>query len=294
MLNRLGIKRNLAEPYPYYWQGKGLAKMLCLITVASFIFSYAFQPFVIYIPEHKMDFIWICAIHAMVPFIVGYAFFPIINRLGVEEKKWTVGKEFGVVTVFLFLVGIGSFLVRDIIYDNPRNWSFRYLYEEIRNTFFVGILLALVLVPLHFNRLRRKYEYSAALVDTGAAKDTKSVVAPKDNLIFIKTQVKNDDFHLAVNHILFVKAAGNYVEIFMESGERNEPLLKRISIKDLEVQLAAFGYIVRTHRAYLVNRHRITGVKGNAQGYRLAFDGIAEAVPVSRSMIAVFNAAMKG
>ena len=293
MMNLVSIKRYLAEPYPYYWRGRGLPRMLFLIMVASFVFNYAFQPFVIYVPEHKMDFVWICVIHALVPVVVGYVFFSVVNLLGADEKNWTVGSELFVLTAFLFLVGIGSFLVRDIIYDNPRNWSLRYLYEEIRNTFLVGILLALVFVPLHFNRLRRKYEHGAASVETVVNTNPKVLEVSESNLVFIKTQVRNDDFHLEVDHMLFAKAAGNYVEIFTESGRRIEVLLKRIPIKDLELQLAPFGHMVKTHRAYLVNTRRVTQVKGNAQGYQLSFNGMADTVPVARSMIAAFNAAMK-
>ena len=292
MMKFLRMKQYFGQAYPYYWNRRGLHKLLIFIVLASFVFNYAFQPFEVYIPEHKMDFLWICAIHAVVPGFVGYLYFPIINLYGADEGNWTIGKEVAHVMLFLLLVGIGSFLVRDIIYDNPKNWSFRYLCEEIRNTFMVGILFALVFVPLNFNRLLKKYEHDAAAIQSKASPNTPAAV-PDNCIVSIQTQVRNDDFHLEVSHMLFAKAAGNYVEIFTESGGKIEVLLKRIPIKDLELQLAPFGHIMKTHRAYLVNTCLITEVKGNAQGYQLSFDGVVDAVPVARSMIDAFNSAMR-
>ena len=34
------------------------------------LFSYLFQPFVVYTPEHKMDYFWISVIHACSPVVI--------------------------------------------------------------------------------------------------------------------------------------------------------------------------------------------------------------------------------
>ncbi|HMT30713.1 MAG TPA: LytTR family transcriptional regulator DNA-binding domain-containing protein, partial [Bacteroidia bacterium] len=42
------------------------------------------------------------------------------------------------------------------------------------------------------------------------------------------------------------------------------------------------AFIIRTHRAYLVNLRKVKKVEGNSQGYRLVFENVDETVPVAR------------
>lgn len=280
----------LQQAYPYYWGSRGLLRFFIIIAVISFLFSYAFQPFEVYEPEHKLDYLWICVIHSLVPCTAGYGYFLLVNWYGVNEENWNIGKELLHVSMLLVVMGIGSFLVRDIVYDNPNNWSWRYFYEEIRNTFMVGMLLALIFVPLNFSRLFRKHEQDAAFLLSEQQEEPPSVEGKA--LVPVKTQVKADDFQLVAQDLLFAKASGNYTEIYLATDGSIEVLLKRISIKELEQQLSPFSFIVKTHRAYLVNTRMINEVKGNAQGYRLSFELVSERVPVARGMIAPFNMAM--
>ena len=46
--------------------------------------------------------------------------------------------------------------------------------------------------------------------------------------------------------------------------------------------VASAPFIVRCHRAFLVNLHQVVKVDGNSQGYRLRLEGCTEEVPVSR------------
>ena len=61
-----------------------------------------------------------------------------------EDTHWNLGKEILHISIILFLIGIADFLIRDVIYTNPNNWSLRYLWEEVRNTFLVGLLLQFI------------------------------------------------------------------------------------------------------------------------------------------------------
>lgn len=49
-----------------------------------------------------------------------------------------------------------------------------------------------------------------------------------------------------------------------------------------EEAVAACSFIVRCHRAFLVNIRTVVKVDGNSQGYRLKLEGCTEEVPVSR------------
>ena len=54
-------------------------------------------------------------------------------------------------------------------------------------------------------------------------------------------------------------------------------------MKQVEEAVSAAPFIVRCHRAFLVNTRRVVRADGNSQGYKLSLEGCEEAVPVSRA-----------
>ncbi len=284
------IKENiipfLKQPYPFYYQGKELIVITTLIFFMSFSFNYFFEPFDVYVPEHKMDFFWISLIHAISPVIL-IILLSLIGLNSQTEENWTIGKDIVFLFLYLLLIGIAQFLIRDLIYDNPNNWSLKYLIEEIRNTIFVGVLFALIIIPLNFSRLNSKNTKQANYLNT-SHDSTKSTESKN---ILIKTKLKNEDLQLNVKNLLFAKAEGNYVELYLKEEKVNK-VLKRITIKELESILKPYPAIIKTHRSYLVNLEHIKNVSGNAQGYKLKLDKIPDKIPVSRNMITKFNLRM--
>ncbi len=77
--------------------------------------------------------------------------------------------------------------------------------------------------------------------------------------------------------ILAVRSAGNYVEFILADGRR--PLM-RSALGALEARLAPLGF-VRTHRSWLVNTARVTGLKPEGSGDYAVELGDVEA-PLSR------------
>lgn len=77
--------------------------------------------------------------------------------------------------------------------------------------------------------------------------------------------------------VLAVSSAGNYVEFVLEDGRR--PLMRR-PLSALEAELTPSGF-VRTHRSWLVNAARVTGLEPEGSGdYRVALGVLS--VPLSR------------
>jgi len=277
----------LRQPYPFYYSGKALWIISGLLFAMSLLFNYLFEPFEVYVPEHKMDFFWISFIHATVPILI-LLLLSLFFKLYNIEEKWNIKKEISFVLLFIIIVGIAQFLIRDIIYDNVNNWSFRYLYEEIRNTFLIGILFISILVPLNFNRL-----YSKNIKNANVLNASHDLLEPVENSkLLIKTNLKNENLQLDINNLLFAKADGNYVELCLKEVEAKKIIL-RITLKELESVLRPYSNIIKTHRSYLVNMYHIKNITGNAQGYKLQLNNFNEIIPVSRNMINDFNAKMK-
>lgn len=80
-----------------------------------------------------------------------------------------------------------------------------------------------------------------------------------------------------VSEILAVRSAGNYAEFLLADGRR--PLM-RSSLGALETQMAEHGFL-RTHRSWLVNPTRVTGLRPEGSGDYAIELGAVEA-PLSR------------
>ena len=84
-------------------------------------------------------------------------------------------------------------------------------------------------------------------------------------------------------HTLFyVEAEGNYIRVAYSSADKMQQKLVRATMKQAEEAVASCPFIVRCHRAFLVNIRTVVKVDGNSQGYRLRLEGCTEEVPVSR------------
>lgn len=82
---------------------------------------------------------------------------------------------------------------------------------------------------------------------------------------------------VAIDQILAVSSAGNYVEFVLGDGRR---LLMRSSLSALETELSPLGFL-RTHRSWLVNTGRVTALKPSGSG-DYAVELAALTVPLSR------------
>ncbi|WP_053002188.1 LytR/AlgR family response regulator transcription factor [Kordia jejudonensis] len=278
------IIKYLQEPYPYIYKNtKYLVFVLLLIVILSFLFSYTFDPFEVNVDEHKIAYVWILWIHAALPFPIAFGYFLVLNSVVKDDSRWILGKELFHLFFLLILIGIGSFLVRDIIYDNSNNWSFHYLIEEVRNSFLVGALLLLIILPLNLERLIRKH--SKTLEGLQLKTPTTTVSSQR---VQIPHQAETYEFD--IEQFLFAKVESNYTEIYIHDNAEVKKGLFRITLKELETHLEKFPHIYKTHRSYLVNLHKIIACVGNAQGYQLSLRNYSKTVPVSRSKLKEFNA----
>ncbi|UII19609.1 LytR/AlgR family response regulator transcription factor [Fulvivirga ligni] len=230
----------------------------------------------------------ISVIHALVA-VVDLFVISVMIRLFNAEDTWHIGKEIGFILVLLLLVGISQFLIRDIVYDNPSNWSFGYFFEEIKNAYLVGILFFLILLPLNFTRLNNRHIKNAQRINA-LSNFSKS---DKPSEVFIETKLKSESLRFDITNFLFARADGNYIEIFIDQHGLVTKNILRMTIKDLESDLDSFSNIVKTHRSYIVNINHINEVSGNAQGYKLTIKHSDQVVPVSRAMIHHFNTLIK-
>jgi len=279
--------------YPRRYRPENLLTTAAVIFGIILIFLLLFKPFGVSEPEQKINYFLICCLHALSPALIIYCYFITLNylrRRNLQFKSWTLLREYGHIGVVLLLIGIAGFLMRDLIYLNPDNWSLHYLWEEIRNSFVAGSLFYFFLRLTDFYFQSQK---GAPFVLQFIPLNSEQEKADIQPLLFVKTQVKQDDFSLHLSDLLFVKAEGNYIEVTTLTNGQLKTELKRISLTQFESQLSAYPHFFRCHRAYLVNMLYVEKVAGNSQGYLLAFAATPLKVPVSRAQLESFNSRYK-
>jgi hypothetical protein len=272
--------------YPTRYLPERLLKTAGILFVVLFIFLLLFKPFGVYAPEHKSSYLLICLLHALSPALIFYCYFrTLMYVIALKPQRWNLSREYANLAVVFFLIGLASFFLRGFIYNNPDNWSWRYLWEEIRNCYLAGFLIYffLLFASSYFNKAINSLDRSAGVDDIKNA--------PVDSVheLFIKTQVQQDDFTLKPSELLFAKAEGNYIELttYVDHEVRTE--LKRIPLKQFALQLAPYSFLFRCHRAYLVNLLQVSKFSGNANGYMLLLQWTTVQIPVARAQLETFN-----
>lgn len=278
----------LNHPYPFYYEGKKLIQITGILFLIFLFFNYLLQPFDVNPQEQKMHYFWISIIHSSSPIFIllGIA---LLRKLFVKTTDdWKIKNECILLFSLVLLTGIMQFLIRDLIYNNPLNWSWRYFIEEISNTFIAGVFLCPIIISITLNRQQLKNKQKADHISSMIT-NSKELA---NHTIIIETEVKSEKFVFESHSFMYAKAEGNYAEIFLKKEETVCKLIKRISIKNLEIQLSPFPFIIKTHRSVLLNLNYIEKVTGNAQGYKVQLKDCTDTVPVSRNFIQSFDSAI--
>jgi len=275
--------------YPLRYQSKYLPKIVLIQFSLIFVTLYLFKPFTVNGAEQKLNYLAICCLHALSPALIVYLYFSILTRFRKRHQinNWTLKEEFFHVAVVFLIIGLSGFLLRGVIYTNPDNISWRYLWEEIRNGYLAGTIFCFYLIFTKFyvnSTIDKSPGYHPA---ENAPEPVKEYLAPPS--IFIKAHVRVDDFYFKANDLLFAKAEGNYISLTTIKDGFLKTELKRISLKQLEIQLTAYPYLLRCHRSYILNIQRVVKLSGNSQGYLISFNNTEDKVPVSRAYVNVFD-----
>lgn len=274
--------------YPKRYQSQNLIKSSVTVFLIILAFLLLFKPFGVYNPELKMHYLLICFFHAIAPALILFTYFGILNysKKAKDPIKWTLLKEYIQIGIILILMGTTSFLMRDLLYNNPNNWSWNYFFEEIRNCLVAGTFFYFFLRLSSFYFESKNGSPFVLQFTPLAIEPAKTTL---ESTIFINTHVKQDDFSLDIDQLLFAKADGNYIELTKSNENKITTEVKRISLTQFEAQIIDYPHFFRCHRTYLVNMFKIEKMSGNSQGYLLSFHETDIKIPVSRKQIDSFN-----
>lgn len=273
----------LKQPYPFFHQGKKLLTIAALILIFAFLFEFLLEPFNVARSEHYFSY-WIISLLHSANAATIYILFSLAASQFINEEDWKIYKEISFFMILFLLIGIGQFFIREMIYDNPFNVSLRYFIEEIKNTYLVGTIILFIISVINLKFLTKRNQQRANQISV-----PKMEIESDPDTIKIKAQLTSDHFDLPPADLLCIKSDGNYLEFFLKNGEKPQKKVKRMTLKSAEDQLSSYSFIIKTHRAFLVNIQQVEKVSGNAQGYQLSIKNLDFQVPVSRSRIELFD-----
>jgi len=184
------------------------------------------------------------------------------------KPRWwlAVPVNLGVVVLYSVLHVSGFVALREIAYAVllHQDYDFGSLSSEFPYEFRKDILAYGLASIIYYLSLRQ----SAREGSTAGAPEPVSSFDIRDGARLLR---------VPVSEILAVRSAGNYAEFLLADGRR--PLM-RSSLSALEGAMAGHGFL-RTHRSWLVNPIRVTGLRPEGSGDYAVELGAVEA-PLSR------------
>lgn len=284
----------LRSPYPLLMKRwKSVLIPSCIV----FFILFMFQPFGIsQMGERK---IWVLLGYAAVSILalsITVYVFPVLFSHYHREKNWTFGKELLATFSACLLIAIGNWLYTSCIFGRHiLSWSGFWL-----SLIWVAILAPFPIVffmmwdrNLQLSRnlkeavglnlilsKRNQVEEEMESVETDEAAARSGAAGEPCHLVF--SGGAKDVLKVDADTLLYIEAEGNYIcVVYRDAGKLHQRLL-RGTMKQAEEATGACPYILRCHRAFLVNVRAVVKVDGNSQGYRLRLDDCKDEVPVSR------------
>jgi hypothetical protein len=197
-------------------------------------------------------------------------------KLFSDSARWSLLKEFLAIFLLLTSLGMVIYFAAFIIEEPADRWNPGTFFDSLKNAFLIGILPFLFFTAVSY--IRQTAPEVKAHHDPG-----KDINPVQEELIQITSQLKKESLGFYPSQLIYAESESNYVNFYLQTGDKVQKKVIRNSITDVEKQLANYPLLVRTHRAFIVNLDKITSRKGNSLGYRLKLFGVDVEIPVSRN-----------
>ncbi|MDR2009096.1 MAG: LytTR family transcriptional regulator [Bacteroidales bacterium] len=289
------LSRYLNQPYPLF-DGPWLIVAICSLCV--FLILAVFEPF----NFHMRSSIQILILAGFVLTVftgssLVFVLFPKIFKKFYIPENWTIGKNIIHFALFLSLLGI-LIVVYDMVIltgllfgTDSINILSGELLVNLFATFTTGIIPVIIITFITKNKaLKQNLAEATRLNEILTERVRKQIF--EENKITLTGSTK-DSVSILPESIYYIEVSGNYINIWSKNNNIVKHKKLRATIKQIEEQLQDYPFVIRCHRAFIVNIHMITKIKGNAQGYKLQLKEITKEIPVSRTYMENFKKAIE-
>ena len=206
------------------------------------------------------------------------------------KNEWTFIRE--VLSILLILSGIGiSFYFMGFLMEDPANrWNLPTFFDSCKYGFLIGI------IPFGFFTLtnyRHLFVTEVSQEFGSENPEVDKISSIKEEKTQISSRLKKEELSFFPQHFVYAESDGNYVVFHLSDEHQVRTELIRNSMNEIEQQLSGINYIIRIHRAFMVNVKMVRSKKGNALGYRLKLYGTDTEIPVSRQNVQSFDQLLK-
>lgn len=255
------------------------------VTLWVFLMLYSLQPFGINFAQNKLAIITINTVGVFFTCMVCIQGLPLIFRNNYISGWWTNGMFFISCLAVTMLFAILDTFVLSVFIDGLEGvpyYTFFPWYQRFFMFFKASFFTSLLPIFIVYYTLIKKSKVGKT------TNHTKSDVSADCSLIELTGNTK-DYIRLLPEDILYAKASGNYVAVYyLKNGDENRKLL-RISMSELNDSLDDYPYIIRCHRAFMVNIQKMKRIQGNLNGYRIELEKTKIKIPVSKSYTRVIK-----
>jgi hypothetical protein len=208
-----------------------------------------------------------------------FLFSPILKR-----GNWTVGYQLLFVIWNFLTIALLNLLF--LWYLGGANLAFDDFLSMFGVTLGIGILPICVLSLLRSNQdlKNRLLEASEMNSFMNAAAQTAVQQSP------IEFQSGRQAVCFLADQLIYAESDRNYVQFFWMEEQKLQHAVLRITMSKIEDRLREEApFLMRCHRAFIINIQKVKEVQGNAQGYRLQLEHTSTIIPVSRKYIQAFR-----
>lgn len=282
---------SLRQPHPRS-SNKAILITALLTGLAISGILLIFQPFGLYLVENSAIKLIVLAGYGLISLLVIVANGIVVPSLIPQyynAEKWTLGKSIVQEGALNFLlIGICNFFYSVLVFHFPVTVGNFIFFQLV--TVSVGLLPYIIIVMTSHIMLLHKHGQTASSLNEDLDNYQKEDITPTDTRVKLESETAYDSLELQAMDFVCALAADNYVKVRYEDRGEMKTKMMRMTLKSLEEQFSAFDYIVKCHRAYIVNIHFINSFSGNAQGLKLKLrDNADMPVAVSRAMVPVIK-----
>ena len=268
----------LNQPYPAPEKGPHYIKVALAAGFFVGLFLAVFQPFGAYEWDSPYK----------IPFLAGYGLvtflllvcssyvLPWLAPVIFKEQNWTIGKEILHICWHILSIACGNYLYGILLFGNSDSVLSNF-FPMLLVTLLIGLFPAAGITLYSYFQKLQKYSHPPQPQPISQTQQ----VADEAQILVLVAENERDSVSLNATALLFIESADNYSEIVFLKHNTVQKELLRSSLSRLENQLSV-DFVVRCHRSYLVNLHKVVSVSGNAQGYKFHLDGWQEPIPVAR------------
>jgi hypothetical protein len=205
-----------------------------------------------------------------------------------NPNEWTILKEIISIAFILLGMGIALYFIGFLMELPAHRWNLLTFLDSCEHAFLVGIIPFAFFTVINYRHL-----FVTDIVRNFNPDAHSSSVEQQEELIRIGSRLKKEELNIFPSQFVYAESDGNYVVFHLNVNNQIQKKIIRNSISNIEQQLSAIPFFIRTHRAFIVNVKQVTSQKGNTLGYRLKLEGIDDIIPVSRQNAREFDQLLK-